>query len=44
VIGRATEDAELVVITGGVGPTEDDLTREAIAHFVGEEVHVDPSN
>jgi nicotinamide-nucleotide amidase len=42
VIGRASEDAELVVITGGVGPTEDDLTREAIAHFVGEEVEVDP--
>jgi nicotinamide-nucleotide amidase len=42
VIQRATEDAELVVITGGVGPTEDDLTREAIAHFVGEEVEVDP--
>ncbi len=42
VIGRAAEDAELVVITGGVGPTEDDLTREAIAHYVGQEVYVDP--
>jgi nicotinamide-nucleotide amidase len=42
VIQRAAEDAELIVITGGVGPTEDDLTREAIAHYVGEEVHVDP--
>jgi nicotinamide-nucleotide amidase len=42
VLRRATEDAELVVITGGVGPTEDDLTREAIAHFTGEEVYVDP--
>jgi nicotinamide-nucleotide amidase len=41
-LGRATEDADLVVITGGVGPTEDDLTREAIAAFVGEEVRVDP--
>lgn len=42
IIQRATDDAELVVITGGVGPTEDDLTREAIAHFVEEEVYVDP--
>jgi nicotinamide-nucleotide amidase len=41
-IKRATEDGELVVITGGVGPTEDDLTREAIAHYVGEDVYVDP--
>ena len=39
---RATLDAELVVITGGVGPTEDDLTRESIAAFVGEDVQVDP--
>jgi nicotinamide-nucleotide amidase len=41
-LSRATQDAELTVITGGVGPTEDDLTREAIAEFVGEPVRVDP--
>jgi nicotinamide-nucleotide amidase len=40
-LGRATADADVVVITGGVGPTEDDLTREAIAAFVNEEVWVD---
>jgi nicotinamide-nucleotide amidase len=39
---RAAEDAELTVISGGVGPTEDDLTREAIAEYLGETVHVDP--
>jgi len=33
--------AELVVTTGGLGPTPDDLTREAIADVVGEEPAVD---
>ncbi len=28
---RALEDAEVVVVTGGLGPTSDDLTRDAIA-------------
>ncbi|MDP9436898.1 MAG: competence/damage-inducible protein A [Actinomycetota bacterium] len=28
---RALEDAEVVVVTGGLGPTLDDLTRDAIA-------------
>ncbi len=35
-IERALEDADLVVCTGGVGPTDDDLTREAIAGVMGE--------
>lgn len=39
-VGLARSD--LVVTTGGLGPTEDDLTREAIAAVAGEPPSVDP--
>ncbi len=38
---RGWERSDLVITTGGVGPTEDDLTREAIAELVGETPEVD---
>ena len=40
-IARALTRSDLVICTGGLGPTEDDLTREAIAAAVGEEPSVD---
>lgn len=39
---RAWERSDLVIMTGGLGPTEDDLTRESISALVGETMQVDP--
>ena len=39
---RAWGRSELIVITGGLGPTEDDLTREAISAILGEPMVVQP--
>src|SRR6185503_13872983 len=41
--GEALGRADLVVSTGGLGPTPDDLTREAIAALLGETPTVDPA-
>jgi nicotinamide-nucleotide amidase len=40
---RATSIADLTICTGGIGPTDDDLTRETIADLVGESPTVDPA-
>ena len=36
VMGRALSRSDLVLATGGLGPTDDDLTRDAIAQALGE--------
>lgn len=40
-LAQARERSDLVVMTGGLGPTEDDLTREAIAAVLHETPVVD---
>ena len=34
-VRRALEDADVVLLTGGLGPTVDDLTRDAVAQLAG---------
>ena len=40
----ATERAQLVIATGGLGPTQDDLTREVLAHVAGAELVFHPES
>jgi nicotinamide-nucleotide amidase len=40
---RAWERSDLIIMTGGLGPTEDDLARESISALLGETMQVDPT-
>jgi nicotinamide-nucleotide amidase len=42
VFQQAVERADVVVATGGLGPTADDLTREALAAAIGQPLLLDP--
>src|SRR4051794_5218987 len=37
----ASEEMDLIVTTGGLGPTADDLTAEVVARFAGREMRLD---
>ncbi len=39
----ALADADAIIVCGGLGPTHDDLTREAIARVMGAELRHDPA-
>ena len=44
VFRAACDRADLVVVTGGLGPTQDDLTREALAECAGVQLVEDPDS
>ena len=42
-LNSALQRSDIVITTGGLGPTSDDLTRESIARYFNEEMTVDPT-
>src|SRR5512136_1253062 len=42
VLRQARERSDIIIITGGVGPTEGDISREVSAGLMGESMEVDP--
>lgn len=44
VLDRGLDRSDVVVTGGGIGPTQDDLTREAIAKVTGRKVVTDPGS
>jgi nicotinamide-nucleotide amidase len=43
ILELATQRSQVVLLTGGLGPTKDDMTKKVIAQFFGVEMRRDPS-
>lgn len=41
-VETATSRADLLIFTGGLGPTQDDLTKDSLASVLGRSLHIDP--
>lgn len=40
---QAWQRSDIIIATGGLGPTQDDITREAVAELLNEEITIDPA-
>jgi nicotinamide-nucleotide amidase len=40
-LDRATQKSELVILTGGLGPTKDDITKHVLVNYFGDELVLD---
>ncbi len=40
ILKLASEDVDVVLVTGGLGPTDDDVTRQALAKFLGSKLQL----
>ncbi len=38
-LGKASERSQFILLSGGLGPTKDDLTKEAVASFLGRNLY-----
>lgn len=42
VLEHALERSDIIIVSGGLGPTQGDITREVIAGLIGEKMEIDP--
>ena len=42
-LGEVFNKVDLIILTGGLGPTQDDLTKETVAEFMGAKMYTDES-
>ncbi|NMW85870.1 competence/damage-inducible protein A [Peptoniphilus sp. AGMB00490] len=42
-LNYSTNNSDLIIISGGLGPTNDDITRDAVAKFLNRNIYIDES-